>query len=109
MSKCVSSIINAEAGTRLVFGLVNPDNDALYQLEYGFLPPNAQKTDNIIWQPVKQGGERIHLDSQNYPLVYETMASGFYRLRNMAGDDSLSAPVLIESYKVSNYTFVERV
>lgn len=109
MTKCVSSIIRADAGTQLVFGLVNPDNDALYQLEYGFLPPNAQRTDAVIWQPVKVAGERVNLDFQNYPLVYEARASGFYRLRNMAGDDSTSVPVLIEMYKTQDYVVVERV
>lgn len=109
MAKCVSSIIQADAGTRLVFGLINPDNDAMYQLEYGFLPPNAQRADAVIWQPVKSAGERVNLDSQNYPLVYETQASGFYRLRNMAGDDSMAVPVLIEMYKAHDYVVVERV
>lgn len=103
----VSGIIQALAGERLVFGLIDPDNDGVYQLEFGFMPPTGQHVNETIWQPVKVNGNRVNLDSNNYPLLYNVSASGMYRLRNMAGDDTKSKPLLIEQYRVADYKRVE--
>lgn len=108
MSKNVSSVIQANAGQRLVFGLLNPDNDGVFQLEFGFIKPGGQSKDDYIWQPVKVDGNRVELNRTNYPLFFDVMASGSYRLRNMAGDDTKSVPILIEQYIVNSYTVVER-
>lgn len=107
-TKDLSAVIQAKAGDRLVFGLINPDNDGVYQLEFGFMPPDAQSITETVWQPVKVNGNRVNLDSDNYPLLYNVSASGSYRLRNMAGDDTTSVPVLIEQYRFANYERVER-
>lgn len=104
----VSGIIQARAGERLVFGLINPDNDGVYQLEYGFMPPTGQHVNETVWQPVRVNGNRVNLDANNYPLLYNVSASGMYRLRNMAGDDTRSVPVLIEQYRFADYQPVER-
>lgn len=107
-AKNVSAVIQAKAGHRLVFGLLNPDNDAMFQLEYGFIPPNGQTIQDAIWQPVKEDNQRVNLDSRNYPLHYDVRASGVYRLRNMAGDDTNAVPILIEQYVIRTYDVVEK-
>jgi len=108
MAKECSAIIQAKAGHRLVFGLINPDNDGVFQLEYGFLPPDGQFVADMVWQPVKERGERVNLDSTNYPLYYDVKASGAYRLRNMSSDDTKAVPILIEQYVTNNYVVVEK-
>lgn len=107
-AKDVSAIIQAKAGHRLVFGLLTPDNDAMFQLEYGFIPPTGQTIQDAVWQPVVANGKRVNLDVTNYPLHYDVMASGVYRLRNMAGDDTNAVPVLIEQYVLKDYDVVEK-
>ena len=108
MTKELSAVIQAKAGHRLVFGLIDPDNDGVFQLEYGFMKPGGQSVQDIIWQPVKVKGHRVNLDSENYPLLYDVMATGSYRLRNMSGDDTKAVPILIEQYVMHGYPAVER-
>lgn len=107
-TKDVSALIQAKAGHRLVFGLLKPDNDAMFQLEYGFIPPGGQTIQEAVWQPVVKDGKRVNLDAMNYPLYYDVHASGVYRLRNMAGDDTNAVPILIEQYVVRQYDVVEK-
>lgn len=108
MTKELSAVIQAKAGQTLVFGLIDPDNDGVFQLEYGFLKPGGQSITDMIWQPVKVNGERVNLDTRNYPLVYPVIAGGNYRLRNMSGDDTKAVPILIEQYVSSTYEVVEQ-
>ena len=88
-----SAVIDAQCGDRLIFGLVNPDEDALY---------------HVVWQNVRVNGKEVLLDTNNYPLVYNVYASGKYRLVNMAGDNTSALPVLIEQYSVNNYLVKEK-
>lgn len=103
-----SAVIDAQCGDRLVFGLVNPDEDALYQLQYGFMPPGGQSIADIIWQNLRINGKEVFLDTNNYPLIYNVYASGKYRLVNMAGDNTFAIPVLIEQYSVNDYFIKEK-
>lgn len=103
-----SAVIDAQCGDRLIFGLVNPDEDALYQLQYGFMPPEGQSVMDVVWQNVRVNGKEVLLDMNNYPLVYNVYASGKYRLVNMAGDNTSALPVLIEQYSVNNYLVKEK-
>lgn len=104
----ISASIDAKSGDRLIFGLVNPDEDALFILQYGFMPPNGQSIADLIWQNVKVNGKTVALDMDNYPLVYNIYASGKYRLVNMAGDNTSALPILIEKYRVYNYFIEEK-
>ncbi len=108
MKRNKSAVIDAQCGDRLIFGLVNPDEDALYQLQYGFMPPDGQAITDVVWQNVRVNGKEVMLDTNNYPLVYNVYASGKYRLVNMAGDNSVAIPVLIEQYNVNSYTIKEK-
>ena len=103
-----SAVIDAQCGDRLIFGLVNPDEDALYQLQYGFMPPDGQMVTDVVWQNVRVNGKEVLLYTNNYPLVYNVYASGKYRLVNMAGDNTSALPVLIEQYSVNNYLVKEK-
>ena len=103
-----SAVIDVQCGDRLIFGLVNPDEDALYQLQYGFMPPDGQMVTDVVWHTVRVNGKEVLLDTNNYPLVYNVYASGKYRLVNMAGDNTSALPVLIEQYSVNNYLVKEK-
>lgn len=100
---------NAVAGERLVFGLVDPDADAIFRLEYGFMRPGGQFEVDRIWQPVRIKGQEVVLNLDNYPLVYNVLASGAYRLRNMAEDNTNAKVYLVDKYTVEKYVRQEEV